>query len=74
MAKVTLIIAGFLLMASNVFADNSVDTKALVKAMTNLHQHTGADKGSFAIVYGGEDISRGNNAIISRAGNTVLVG
>ena len=72
MRQVTLIIASVLLMVSNVSAGNTVDSKALVKAMDNLHQRTGVDKGSFAIVYGGQDISRVNNGVGKRSDQTIL--
>jgi hypothetical protein len=68
MRKIALVVVGSLLIASNVFAGNagSLDADALAKTILNMHKFSGSEKGSFAIVYGGQDISRGSNG----AGNS----
>jgi hypothetical protein len=65
---------GALLMVSNVFAESALNVKALTKAISNTHQRTGGDKGSFVIVYGGQDISRGNARVMNTVDRTVLAG
>jgi hypothetical protein len=55
--------ASAMLIASNAHAAKTqqLDPKALAQTIMNLHKFTGNDKGSFAIVYGGQDISRGRS-------------
>jgi hypothetical protein len=62
------------LMASNVFAASTLNVKALTKAISNSHKRTGGDKGSFVMVYGGQDISRGNFKVMNTVDRTVLAG
>jgi hypothetical protein len=70
-----LVLISGLLMVSNVFAAQAVlNAKTLSQAITNAHQRSGADKGSFVIVYGGQDISRGNAKVMSTLDQTVLAG
>jgi hypothetical protein len=77
MRKMALLVVGTLLIASNVFAGTagSLDADALAKTILNMHKFSGSEKGSFAIVYGGQDISRGSNgAATSRIDHSILVG
>jgi hypothetical protein len=77
MRKIALVVVGSLLIASNVFAGNasSLDADALAKTILNMHKFSGSEKGSFAIVYGGQDISRGlGGAASSKIGSPVFVG
>jgi hypothetical protein len=62
MKKTALIIASGLFMASNAFATDANDTRDKVeKALAHIPSgQTVAAKGSFAMVYGGQDISHGN--------------
>ena len=66
MGKFVLILTA-LLMTSTVystFAKASVDTKSMAKTILNIHQSHAPQKGSFAIVYGGQDISRGSISLM----------
>ena len=61
MRKLATIILGSLLIISNSFAAAAgLDAQSLTKALKSSHKVTGAEKGSFDIVYGGQDISRGS--------------
>jgi hypothetical protein len=72
MRKMALLVLGTLLMASNVYAGNAaLDPTALANTILNMHKSSVAEKGSFAIVYGGQDISRSTN---SRIDHPVLIG
>jgi hypothetical protein len=62
------------LMAANVFAASTINLKALDKAISHNHQRTGNDKGSFVMVYGGQDISRGNFKVMNTVDRTILAG
>lgn len=63
MRKLAILAASSLLIAFNAFASEaaSIDAKSLAKTIMNMHKVSSAEKGSFAIVYGGQDISRGNS-------------
>jgi hypothetical protein len=77
MRKMAFIVIGTLLIASNVFAGTagSLDAGALAKSILNTQKFSGSEKGSFAIVYGGQDISRGGiGAVNSRIVHPVFVG
>jgi hypothetical protein len=65
-----------LLIASNATAApaQKLDAKALAKTILNVHQFKGSEKGSFAIVYGGQDISRSNPAQPGSFGSPILLG
>ncbi len=64
MRKMAFLVIGTLLIASNVFAGNagSLDANAIAKTILNAHKASTSEKGSFAIVYGGQDISHSVNA------------
>ncbi len=73
MRKMAFLVIGTLLIASNVFAGNagSLDATALAKSILNVHKASTSNKGSFAIVYGGQDISR---SITTATLNPTLIG
>lgn len=63
MKKTALIIASALFITANAFANDAADNTGnkIEKALTHIPSgHTVAAKGSFAMVYGGQDISHGN--------------
>jgi hypothetical protein len=76
MRKLALLAVSALLIASNVTSAlaQSLDAKALAKTILNIHKFKNPKKGSFAIVYGGQDISRPNPGQPERFGSPVLVG
>jgi hypothetical protein len=75
MRKIALITASTMLIASTVFAGTagSLDANALAKSIVNIH-NTSSEKGSFSIVYGGEDISRTIRETNSHINQPILAG
>jgi hypothetical protein len=65
-----------LLIALNAYAAHTtdLDARSLANTILNVHKAPGSDKGSFAIVYGGQDISRGNISRSAVFDDTVMVG
>jgi hypothetical protein len=77
MRKLALCAAGALLIAFNAFAADTqkIDAQSMAKTILDMHKFTGSEKGSFAIVYGGQDISRGSiGPGTTRFDEPVLVG
>ncbi len=72
--RITALVISALLMVSNVFADGTLNVKALTKALATAHHHHGSDKGDLVMVYGGQDISRGNVRVMNTIDRTVLAG
>ncbi|MDR3477101.1 MAG: hypothetical protein P4M14_03630 [Gammaproteobacteria bacterium] len=75
MRKLAILVLGTLLMISNSFAGSTgLDAQSLSKSL-NAHKVTGSEKGSFEIVYGGQDISRGSiGATLPSIDSPILVG
>lgn len=73
MRKMAFLVIGTLLIASNVFAGNAVslDVNAIAKTILNAHNASPSEKGSFTIVYGGQDFSNNVNTAIL---NPTLIG
>jgi hypothetical protein len=59
MRKTALLALTTLLITSHAFA-GTLNPASLAHTILNGHQYTGSNKGTFSIVYGGKDISRGN--------------
>lgn len=60
MKKIALILGSALFITANAFAIDKTDTDQIVKALSNMPTAQAVlDKSSFAIVYGGQDISHG---------------
>ncbi|GEM_PF-6131982 len=78
MRKLALLWISSLLVTTNLFAEaNKINLSMKITAKSILHNHTLVDskKGSFAIVYGGQDISRGSiDSQAPRVDRSVLIG
>jgi hypothetical protein len=76
MKKLAVFAISALLIATNATAApaQKLDAKALAKTILNVHQFKGSEKGSFAIVYCGQDISRNTPGQPGRFGSPVLLG
>ena len=59
MKKNALLVVSVLLISTNVLS-GTIDAEALAKSILSKPTYTGDRTGSFNIVYGGQDISRGN--------------
>ncbi len=66
-----------LLISSSIFAANNrttLNTHALANTILNAHNLSSHEKGSFAIVYGGQDISReARNSTNTRADQITML-
>ena len=75
MRKLVIFGVATLLIASNVMAsDKNLDSKGLADTILNMHNIKSSDKGSAAMIYGGEDISHDEVSEYNKFTDAALVG
>jgi hypothetical protein len=77
MKKFALLLTSALLISTSLFSEaaSAIDAHALAQSILSKQKYSGAKAGSFTIVYGGQDISRGSLDLHSSSlDKTALVG